>query len=215
MFQYAYDNELKGFTTFNPEGSMEGILSVGKKERKGSLVERRSFNAIKRPNELPCDIYEMTVDKIKHIALVGIYEDFPYEIFATPNVDHEFDFEKHKKGKIIKKGKGKYSLVIENGEDKVYIEDIAKSFNSSYGTLGRLISMSLRHRTPLQFIVDQLTKDKGFVTFEKLVSRILKKYIKEGEKVKTSNICPECGNTELVFQEGCLACKQCGWMKCS
>ena len=212
LFHYAYGKGLKGFTTFNPEGSMKGILSTGKEEREE--VEGENHSA-KRSKELECDIYEITVDKIKHIALVGMLDGLPYEIFATPNVEHEFDFEKHKKGKIIKGGRGKYSLVIENGDDKVYVEDIAKSFNSTYGTLGRLISMSLRHKVPLQFIVEQLQKDKNFVSFEKLVSRILKKYIKEGERVKTNHVCPECGNTELIYQEGCLTCPSCGWSKCS
>ncbi len=213
LFQYAYDHELKGFTTFNPEGSMEGILSVG--EKKDRKVDSKANNSNKRPKELPCDIHELTIEGEKFIALVGMYDDLPYEIFVTKNIDKEFDFNKHKIGKIVKAKKGIYSLVLENGERNVCIEDIIGSFNETYGTLGRFISMGLRHQVPMQFIVEQLQKDKNFMGFEKTVSRVLKKYIKEGEKVKTNTVCPECGNTELIYQEGCLACKQCGWMKCS
>jgi len=211
LFQYAYDHELKGFTTFNPEGSMKGILSVSPSKEKTNEEIKIENNSSKRPKELSCDIHELKINKEKFIALVGMYDNLPYEIFVTKNIDEEFDFNKHKTGKIVKVKKGVYSLVLESD---VYIEDITGSFNEIYGTLGRFISMGLRHQVPLQFIVEQLAKDKNFMGFEKTVSRVLKKYIKEGEKVKSNIVCPECGNTELMYQEGCLSCT-CGWSRCS
>jgi ribonucleoside-diphosphate reductase alpha chain len=45
------------------------------------------------------------------------------------------------------------------------------------------------------------------------MARVLKKYIKDGEKALSANKCPECGN-ELVFVEGCKSCPQCGFSKC-
>jgi ribonucleoside-diphosphate reductase alpha chain len=209
LFHYAYSNKLKGFTTFNPDGSMKGVLEVS-----GSKKEE-DRETPKRPKELPCDIHEVRYNKEDYILLVGKYNNLPYEIFVTKNVNKEFDFKKNKTGKIIKKGKGKYSLVIENGSDKTYIEDIISSFDSVYGTLGRFISMGLRHRVPLQFLVEQLNKDKNFAGFERTVSRVLKKYIGEGEIVKTSYSCPDCGNNKLEYREGCLTCPECGWSKCS
>jgi len=78
--------------------------------------------------------------------------------------------------------------------------------------------MNLRHGTPLQLIVDQLQKNEfaGFFDFDKCVSRVLKKYIKEGEIVISSDVCPECGS-KLIYVEGCKSCsnKTCGWSKCS
>jgi ribonucleoside-diphosphate reductase alpha chain len=75
--------------------------------------------------------------------------------------------------------------------------------------------MSLRHGTPLQFIVDQLNKDTNFQDCERGIARVLKKYIHDGERVITSdNLCGECGEA-LVFKEGCLSCSHCGWSKCS
>ena len=210
LFHYAYKKELKGFTTFNPEGSMKGILEtpVSKKEDENRIT-------IKRPKELICDIHEVKYNKEVYILLVGMCDGLPYEIFVTKNINKEFDFNKNKTGKIVKNGKGKYSLVIENGKDKVYIKDIVSSFDDVYGTLGRFISMSLRHKVPLQFLVEQLSKDKNFIGFERTVSRVLKKYIAEGEKVKTSTVCPGCGESDLIYMEGCLTCPSCGWSKCS
>ena len=213
LFRYAYEKGLKGFTSFNPEGSMKGILEAPTGTKK-PLIDRRSYNAPKRPKELPCDIHELTYKGDKYILLIGLSEERPYEMFVTKNVDKEFNFKKHKVGTIKKVKKSVYSLFLKNGESKCYIENIGDVFDPVYGSLSRFISMSLRHNVPLQFVVDQLIKDKNFMGFERVVSRVLKRYITEGETVKTSKCCPDCGNEELRYQEGCISCS-CGWSKCS
>jgi len=74
--------------------------------------------------------------------------------------------------------------------------------------------MSLRHNVPLQFIVDQLNKSIKFGTFSKGMARVLKKYIGEGEKVLSTEKCPECG-ADLIYVEGCKSCgNRCGYSKC-
>ena len=67
---------------------------------------------------------------------------------------------------------------------------------------------------PLEFIVDTLQKSVGFDRFEKVVARVLKKYIKDGEKVMTSDKCPSCGS-DLVYENGCKVCKNCGNSTCA
>jgi hypothetical protein len=57
-----------------------------------------------------------------------------------------------------------------------------------------------------------MSKSKHFMGFERAVSRVLKKYIKDGEKVMTGDVCPECGGN-LRYIEGCVSCT-CGWSKC-
>lgn len=217
LFMYAYKNGLKGFTTFNPEGSMKGILEYNEpKEKKSSkdqteYVERHM--APERPDELQCDIHEVTVNKEKWIVLVGKLHGSLYEIFVDQNVDGEIDVNHHKYGIIKKCGRGKYSLIIKNGEERVVVENLAKTMDATYGVLARMVSMSLRHGTPLQFIVDQMSKSKHFMGFERAVSRVIKKYIKDGEKVMTGDVCPDCENT-LIFKDGCVTCQSCGWSKC-
>jgi ribonucleoside-diphosphate reductase alpha chain len=136
-----------------------------------------------------------------------------YEIFVDDDVDNLIDVETHESGIIKKVGKGRYDLVARNGTDKVIVENLSKNFGGSYGSLARLVSMSLRHGTPLQFIVDQLSKSNEFVGFEKSVMRVLKKYIKDGEVVMTGDVCPDCGS-EMVFKEGCVSCPNCAFSKC-
>jgi len=216
LFMYAYKNGLKGFTTFNPEGSMKGILEYNepkeKKNEEHEYVERHM--APERPEELPCDIHEVTVNKEKWIVLVGKLHGSLYEIFVDQNTEGAIDVNHHKYGTIKKCGKGKYSLFVKNGEEKVVVDNLAKTMDATYGVLARMVSMSLRHGTPLQFIVDQMSKSKHFMGFERAVSRVIKKYIKDGEMVMTGDVCPDCEST-LIFKDGCVTCQSCGWSRCS
>ena len=45
------------------------------------------------------------------------------------------------------------------------------------------------------------------------VERALKKYIVDGTEAK-GLVCPNCGQETLVYQEGCLICKNCGASRC-
>jgi ribonucleoside-diphosphate reductase alpha chain len=215
LFLYAYKKGLKGITTFNPEGSLKGILEYNEpKESSGERIEYvERHMAPSRPEELNCDIHEITVNKQKHIILIGKLHGSLYEIFVDDNTDGAIDINHHKQGTIRKINRGRYDLIVKNGKEKVVVQNIAKAFDATYGTLARMVSMSLRHGTPLQFIVDQLSKSRQFISFEKAVARVLKKYIEDGEKVMTGDVCPECGE-ELVFNDGCTTCMSCGWSKC-
>jgi ribonucleoside-diphosphate reductase alpha chain len=220
LFNYAYEKGLKGFTSFNPSGSVAGILSYSKddkkhddrKELRPDYIERG--HAPKRPQDLECDVHQISVNKEKHVVLIGKLNGSLYEVFVTKNTDGKVDMDNHKTGIIRKEKSGYYTLIIKNGSERCIVDNIGESFDPTYASLSRFISMSLRHGVPLQFIVDQLQKDGSFVSFEKAVSRVLKKYIKEGEKVMTNQKCPEC-SSDLVYRDGCVSCSSCGWSQCS
>lgn len=209
----AYNLGLKGFTTFNPEGSMKGILEYSsiKEEREEGEVEYHY--APPRPKDLECDIHEITVNKQKMFFVVGLLNGRPYEIFADLNEDNHIDCSKHKKGILQKRKKNCYDLIVDG---EVIAKDLSHTFNSEYLSLARMLSMSLRHGVPLQFIITQVGKDANFGSFQKGVSRILKGYIEDGEEVKTRtpNLCPDCGSP-LVYQDGCVNCSNlCGFSVC-
>lgn len=217
IFIDAHKMGVIGVTVYRDE-SREGIL-VHKKDSESSFIQRR--DAPKRPDDLDCDIHEMNVmlngKSERFVSLVGKLSGTVYEIFVTRDLKNKLDFNKHKRGIIRKIKKGRYDLIVINGEEQVKIEDISSVFGGQLGTLSRLVSMSLRHGTPLQIIVDQLQKNtmSGFFDFDRCVSRVLKHYIKEGEIVITSDICPEC-KSKLIYVEGCKSCsdKECGYTAC-
>jgi len=45
------------------------------------------------------------------------------------------------------------------------------------------------------------------------VARALKKYVPNGTIAEDSQ-CGECGSENIIYQEGCLTCKDCGSSKC-
>lgn len=227
IYYQAWKHELKGVTVYR-EGSKAGVLITDanyeetRKEPIPDTYDEHRPNTIprveapKRPEELQCDIHQISVNKEKHIVLVGKLEDGSiYELFVTPNTEGKIDIGKHKQGIIKKVKKGHYQLIIMNGEEKCVVDNIGKEFDETYASLSRFISMGLRHGVDLQFVVTQLQKDTSFVSFEKAVARVLKKYIQEGEKLKVSETCPMCGS-ELVFIEGCRTCQnpECNWSAC-
>jgi ribonucleoside-diphosphate reductase alpha chain len=219
VFLKAHELGIIGVTVYR-DGSREGVL-VHNDNTSNVLPEHiERQHAPKRPTDLPCDIHEMNVmtdgKKERFVALVGKLAGTVYEIFVTKDNNNKLDFNKHKTGIIRKVKKGRYDLIIVNGEEKIYIEDMSKTFGGKMGTLSRLVSMSLRHGCPLQIVTNQLAKgiDGSMLDFERCVARVLKHYINDGERVITSETCPDCGK-KLVYIEGCKTCSdRCGWSKC-
>jgi ribonucleoside-diphosphate reductase alpha chain len=208
---YGYRKGLKGFTTFNPDGSMKGILEYS--EKKESALKRRV--APVRPKDLPCDIHRVQAEGKSFVIITGFLDGLLYEIFVIEDSEKKITLETTKKSIVRKAEKGRYDLIFVNGKEEVRLENFTKSFDSPDASLARFISMSLRHGTPLQFIVTQLQKDTNFTAVERSIARVLKQYIKNGEEVITSDSsCPECGE-KLSFRDGCISCFNCGYSKCT
>ena len=63
-------------------------------------------------------------------------------------------------------------------------------------------------------LVDSLElQEDGINSWKSGVKRALKRFIKDGEPVIGGEKCPECG-ANLIFQDGCVLCPECGWSKC-
>jgi len=216
LFKFAYEKGLKGFTSFNPEGSMEGILDSGTncepKEKRPDLIERHF--APSRPQGLKCDIHDIIVNTKRYIVLVGLLGSDPYEIFVTEDAKEKIDLQKNKTGIIYKESKSKYNLLDPEGKE-VIIENIGATFDSIDLGLSRMVSMSLRHGVPIQFICAQLDKSSNMSGFKKGVMRVLKHYIKNNEKVLHHVKCPECGSNSMIYIEGCKKCLACSYTACT
>lgn len=225
IFLYAWEKGLKGVTSFHEGAAMEGVLTTKKKEDDVWKTIEVLKNSTKRPNELPCDIYEIQVNKEPVIVLVGLnpeepYNGLPYEIFYTDNSEGLINLNKAKEGKIVKITDSKtkpsrYDLVVEGKRSKFILEDLAETFNDDYATMCRLLSLSMRHQIPIEFIMTQMNKVRRFGTFQKAIARVLKKYIPDGEMLSggTASKCPECGES-MRFENGCTVCASCGFSTC-
>ena len=126
------------------------------------------------------------------------------------------------KGRIIKKinpdGTKRYDFQFENKRGyKTTVEGLSEKFNKEYWNYAKLISGVLRYRMPLQNVIRLVgslqLESENINTWKVGVSRALKKYITDGT-VAQGQKCPNCGKEELVYQEGCLICKNCGASRC-
>jgi ribonucleoside-diphosphate reductase alpha chain len=109
-----------------------------------------------------------------------------------------------------------YDLRVGKNGDTIVVKDIVKVFdNPNYAAFTRLISLSLRHGASIQYVVEQMQKDRDsdMFSFAKCVARVLKNYITDGSKA-SDKTCTECGADGLIYLEGCLTCRDCGYAKC-
>jgi len=181
--------------------------------------------AKKRPKKLLCDIHRVRVmvngESESYLALVGLMNGEPYEIFCglSKHVDLP---RKYTQGWIIKNGRKKgniatYNLVIGEGDDAIVFKDIVEQFdNPNYGAFSRTLSLVLRHKIPIQFLTEQLQKDKhsDISSWSRAIARVIKGYIPDGTSTTLDKVCPQCGSEGLIYQSGCPSCKVCGFSKC-
>jgi ribonucleoside-diphosphate reductase alpha chain len=220
----AWQSGIKGITSYRA-GTMTAVLESVENisafdERPIAIVD--SY-APKRSMELVCDIKKVKVQGEAWTIFVGLFYEKPYEIFGGLSKYVDIP-NKYKTGKILKNGKGSdgntaYNVVIGDGDDQMIIKDIANIFeNKNFGSFTRILSLSLRHGAPIQFIVEQLQKDKhsDMTSFSRVMSRVLKSYVKNGTKVQSDKYCSSCkSENSLIYQEGCILCMNCGTSRCS
>ena len=205
---------LKGITVY-VEGSRSGVL-ISELETDARFPHH---TATKRPTELPCTIHHATIEGEKWVVLVGIFDNKPYEVMGGLSTYVEIPT-KYKEGTLIKHPRktmnSKYDLKFGENGDEIIIKDIVKVFdNPNHSAFTRLISLGLRHGANIQYVVEQLYKDRDsdMFSFAKCIARVLKSHITDGSKAN-GIICDSCQSNSLIYIEGCITCNNCGWSKC-
>ena len=143
-----------------------------------------------RPRELECDVVRFQNNKEKWVALVGLLNGHPYEIFTgLQDEDEGIMLPKSvTKGKIIKtvlpEGQKRYDFQFVNKRGyKITVEGLSEKFNPEYWNYAKLISGVLRYRMPVAHVIKlvnqlQLTSET-LNTWRVGVERALKKYLYE------------------------------------
>lgn len=239
LYVEAWKSGCKGCTIYR-DGSRAGVMiSVSKSEKKQKGKEQVKDNSVDqnalppckqpevievRPKVLECDVVRFQNNKEKWVAFVGLLDGYPYEIFTGLQDDDEGIVlpKSVVKGKIIKQkqddGPSRYDFQFENKRGyKTTVEGLSEKFNPEYWNYAKLISGVLRYRMPIERVINLVSslqlKDESINTWKNGVERALKKYVDDGTEAKGKK-CPVCGHETLVYQEGCLICKNCGASRC-
>lgn len=141
-----------------------------------------------RPQTLECDVVRFQNNKEKWVALVGLLDGYPYEIFTGLQDDDEGIVlpKSVTKGKIIKQanadGTSRYDFQFENTRGyKITVEGLSEKFNQEYWNYAKLISGVLRYRMPLEHVIKLVAslqlQSENINTWKNGVEKALKKYL--------------------------------------
>lgn len=220
IYLEAWKSGLKGITVYR-DGSRTGVLVATEEKSKSNEIQET--HPPKRPKVLEAEVVRFMNHDEKWIAVVGVINGRPYEIF-TGRAEESFSIPLCiEKGWVIKnKGDNdtkRYDFQYMDKEGyKVTIEGLSRSFNKEYWNYAKLISGVLRHGMPLPHVVNLIENlnlyNQSINTWKTGVERALKKYIPDGTKA-VDHKCNDCGSPDgLIYEEGCMKCKNCGSSKC-
>lgn len=219
LYLEAWKAGCKGVTVYR-DGSRSGVLISNEPEAEETLTPF----PIKRPQILEADVVRFQNNKEKWIAFIGLIDGKPYEIFTGLADDEDGILIPRwvEDGLIIKNrkedGSSRYDFQYQNKRGyKTTIEGLSHKFNPEFWNYAKLISGTLRHGMPIEKIVDLINslqlEGESINTWKNGVTRALKRFVEDGTMAKGQK-CDNCKSTNLVYQEGCLTCTDCGSSKC-
>ncbi len=222
LYLKAWEVGCKGLTVYR-DGSRSGVLIANDEKEEKQQDDLTAF-PIKRPQTLEADVVRFQNSKEKWIAFIGLIDGKPYEIFTGLADDEDGILIPRwvNEGVIIKNrnedGTSRYDFQYKNTRGyKTTIEGLSHKFNPEFWNYAKLISSTLRHGMPIDKVVDlinSLQLDSAFInSWKNGVGRALKRYVEDGTQAKGYE-CDNCKSENLIYQEGCLTCKNCGSSKC-
>jgi ribonucleoside-diphosphate reductase alpha chain len=226
LYMEAWKSGCKGCTVYR-DGSRSGVLITNdnkEEEKENEDCYELPQVVTSRPTELDADVIKFQNNKEKWIAFIGLLNGRPYEIFTGINDEDDGIMvpKNVTSGKIIKAydsdGRKHYDFQFQNRRGyKVTIEGLDGKFNPEFWNYAKLISGVLRYGMPIDQViklVSGLELDSETInTWKNGVERALKRYLPNETEAKGQK-CPVCGFESLVFEEGCLKCRNCGASKC-
>jgi ribonucleoside-diphosphate reductase alpha chain len=222
LYMKAWEVGCKGVTVYR-DGSRSGVL-ISNDEKTEDTQNILTVFPRKRPQILEAEVVRFQNNKEKWIAFVGLIDEKPYEIFTGLADDEDGILIPRwvNRGLIIKNrdenGNSRYDFQYKNIRGyKTTIEGLSHKFNPEFWNYAKLFSSTLRHGMPIDKIVDLINSlqldSESINTWKNGVMRTLKRYVEDGTQAKGQR-CTNCNSDKLIYQEGCLTCKDCGSSKC-
>lgn len=219
VLRTAWESGCKGVTVYR-EGSRSGVLVAESKKKEESGPHFAETEAPVRPARIDASVLRFSNGAEKWIAVVGLLNDRPYEIF-TGRADNFVLPEFVHRGWVIREKnrdeRARYDFeFLDKDGYAVTIRGLSRTFSPEYWNYAKLISGVLRHGMPIPYVVqlvDNLQFDNDDInSWRTGVVRALKLFIPDGTKAQGR--CPSCDSESLRFVEGCVTCSSCGYSKC-
>ena len=223
VYKTAWEHGCKGITVYR-DGSRDGVLLSGKEKRDDS-PQLTMNDAPKRPGVLEAELLRFKNEDEDWIAFVGMLDGRPYEIFTgrveedtlliPKNINH---------GTILKvknnDGSTRYDFqYTDKYGNPCTVGGLSYMFDTEFWNYAKLISGVLRHGMPIPYVVNLISSlrldNSNINSWKAGVARALKQFIPDGTLALKGEHCERCGGDKLMYQEGCLTCKECGHSKCS
>ncbi|MFD1293529.1 adenosylcobalamin-dependent ribonucleoside-diphosphate reductase [Lutibacter holmesii] len=220
----SWKKGLKGITVYR-DGSRSGILVASDDKAKTKKLDDCFAETIfpKRPKKIEAKVVRFQNDYEKWVAVVGLINNRPYEIFTGKLEDAFLLPTWLEQGWVLKnkdeEGGSRYDFQFEDKQGyKVTLEGLSRTFDKEYWNYAKLISGVLRHGMPIPYVVDLVNNlnmyDTNINTWKNGIARTLKQFVLDGTQAADKK-CAVCGDPEgLIYEEGCLKCKNCGDTKC-
>jgi ribonucleotide reductase alpha subunit len=212
IYTEANKNNLKGITVYR-SGSRTGIL-VKAEVKKTDIV---------RPVEIPCQVKQFKNERKEWVAFIGILNNMPYEIFTGPKDIDVFPISSNlTEGTIIKvkqsDGTSRYDFrYVDSYGYTNTLGGLSRIFDKEYWNYARFVSALFREGTAMDRVIKVVEglsfTNKGMNSWKAGLIRSLKEYVPNGT-VAHGAICEACGSTNIVYEGGCMVCRDCGSGKC-
>lgn len=213
IYNSAAKHDLKGITVYR-DGSRTGVLVKSNESEKKVKV---------RPVELFCKVKQFKNERKEWVAFIGILDNEPYEIFTGPKDVDIFPIPSTlEDGTIIKvrqdDGTSRYDFrYIDSYGYTNTLGGLSRIFDKEYWNYARFVSALFRQGTPIDQVIKVVEglsfTNRGMNSWKAGLIRSLKEYVPDGT-LAHGEICDACGSHNIIYEGGCMVCRDCGTSHC-
>ena len=204
IYREAWKHGLKGCTIY-VDKCRDGILNDV-----SSTANVYILPHVKFPKSGEAKFKVIKSEKRKWYCFYTIDEDtrLPNSLFVNTNSAEQ--------GVLTEEVIDKFEdLLVKHNIEQIWIDELKKKYTHQPNVvkIARTLSMLLRHRVSIGEIIEAINAVQAPVfSFVFQIKKLLGEFV-EGDL--TGEACPSCESGQLIFEGGCVLCRDCGFTKCA